>query len=255
MEFKYTQTVNNAVAQQFFDGKTDLTVTVKNAQLLAQLTNGKKSFRTDPPLLDHRIVADEQYGEARNIITSYVEKQATATKSTDVTIDLADSDLTDKLQALAKRLDEQEQKYQAARAEQGKRDAERNAIYKKVDECIRDLAFEDIYFQHFTGSVQLYLKQTISDIRLATYNEDQFLNITGKDIFAAVTAHLQEQNEKQKRRITNLEGYLNKLIRAASSNALVNAGLVQPIPDGEEPDEELPQEVQEALHTVGLDDC
>lgn len=58
-----------------------------------------------------------------------------------------------------------------------------------------------------------------------------------------------------KKRIAELEGYLIKLIRHADTNALEAAGLVQSQSEQEEQIEELPQEVQEALRTAGIDDC
>jgi len=63
---------------------------------------------------------------------------------------------------------------------------------------------------------------------------------------------MQPTVDKLKKRISELEGYLEALIKASDSETLEKAGLVHGV--GEEAEEpELEPEQQEALETVGLD--
>lgn len=86
-----------------------------------------------------------------------------------------------------------------------------------------------------------------------------FAKKSARELLADEFKELKNENEdlkskikRKEDRISDLEGYLHKLIMAASEPALQRAGLVKPQDEAEEEEEPTPEQ-QEALETTGLD--
>ena len=247
MEYEYIQTVCNADAQQFFDGIRELTIKVKNAQLLAQLTKGKCHFRIDPPLLDYRIIEQE---DARGIVLSSARLAAITAKATTVTIDLAD--LTEALTTLNAELDIAETKYLKNKAEKQAEEQRESKIRENAEAHIKQLGFADpICLERVYGDVRLRINSGRERVQIHEWPAEAFANVTAGEVFSKVAEYFTKQKETDTKRISDLSSYLEKLIRTSNPPALERAKLIQPWTDEEE--QELTDEQQEALQTCDLD--
>jgi hypothetical protein len=117
------------------------------------------------------------------------------------------------------------------RAKERRKEDEHYVQRSKLQEHIKELTFNGVHFVHYEGRIELHLARDCKcDNKWLTFwNEEQFLGVTIKDVYTAVIADQFEINEKQKRRITILESYINALIRQMGIKSLEVAGLVPPV--------------------------
>lgn len=244
MQLKATKCLSERSSQIIFgEMEAEIDVTIENAELLAQTTKTTYFKSGDKSLSLWNLLEGDDKSEIESFFENKIFAMVTAQKQKQVTLDLANSEIIDFLQ---KTVEARKQYVSEKEAERQRKEELQKLFDNKHAELeqiegITISQWGDIMFR----GEDLDSKPAQSD----------FIKMTPATLYAKILAHLYEKVENKTKRVAQLEGHLESLIKASNADALIKAGLAEPpAPEhDEEEGEGLTDEQQNALRKTHLD--